>query len=46
MHTDDPAEIEEDRKTLEHLKRALDENRPGERSIFGTGYNPMPGETK
>jgi predicted DNA-binding protein len=30
------------RDTLECLRVALDRDRPGQRSIFGTGYNPMP----
>lgn len=37
---DDPEEIREQRETLEYLKRAVDEDRPGQRSVFGKGYNP------
>ncbi len=36
----DQGDEEEQRKTLEHLKVALDRNRPGERSIFGQGIKP------
>lgn len=43
MEEGDP---EEQRETLEYLERVVDEDRPGQRSVFGTGVNPMPGETK
>lgn len=33
---------EEQRTTLEYLKMAIDRDRPGQRSIFGEGINPMP----
>lgn len=32
----------EQRETLEYLKVAIDRDRPGQRSIFGEGINPMP----
>lgn len=35
----DPEVIREQRETLEYLSNALDEDRPGQRSIFGTGIN-------
>lgn len=38
----DEGDPDEQKKTLEHLKVALDRNRPGQRSIFGEGVNPMP----
>nr|CAA9283548.1 hypothetical protein AVDCRST_MAG63-3740 [uncultured Armatimonadetes bacterium] len=31
---------EEQRETLEFLKKAIDEDRPGQRRIFGEGVNP------
>ncbi len=30
----------EQRRTFEALRTAIDEDRPGQRSIFGTGFNP------
>ncbi len=32
---------EEQRTTLEYLKVAIDRDRPGQRSIFGSGTNPI-----
>lgn len=43
-NTDEYGTAEEQRETLEHLRDALDANRPGQRSIFGEGFNPMPDE--
>lgn len=37
---DDPEVIEDQRETLDYLKRAIDEDRPGQRRVFGEGYNP------
>jgi len=31
---------EEQRACFEQLKKDLDEDRPGQRSVFGTGFNP------
>ena len=42
LNSFDEGDEEEQRQTLEHLKVALDHNRPGERSIFSKGINPMP----
>lgn len=44
LNTDEYGTAEEQRETLEHLRVALDANRPGQRSIFGEGFNPMPDE--
>lgn len=33
---------EEQQTTLEYLKVAIDRDRPGQRSIFGEGINPVP----
>lgn len=33
-------EPEEQRASFEQLKRDLEEDRPGQRSVFGTGFNP------
>lgn len=38
----DEGDPDEQRKTLEYLKVAIDRDRPGQRSIFGEGINPMP----
>lgn len=38
----DEGDPEEQRTTLEYLKAAIDRDRPGQRSIFGEGMNPMP----
>ncbi len=38
----DEGDPEEQRTTLEYLKVAIDRDRPGQRSIFGEGINPMP----
>lgn len=35
-------DAEEQRTTLEYLQVAIDRDRPGQRSIFGEGINPMP----
>ncbi len=45
LHTDDPAEQEENRQTFEYLERVIDEDRPGQRRTMGKGFNPMPDET-
>ncbi len=36
----DPEAIQDQRETLAYLKTAIDEDRPGQRSVFGKGYNP------
>jgi len=38
----DEGDAEEQRETLAYLKMAIDRDRPGQRSIFGEGINPMP----
>ena len=38
----DEGDPEEQRRTLEYLKVAINRDRPGQRSIFGEGANPMP----
>lgn len=38
----DEGDADEQRETLEYLKVAIDRDRPGQRSIFGEGINPMP----
>jgi hypothetical protein len=38
----DEGDEEEQRETLNTLMKALDRDRPGQRSIFGEGINPMP----
>lgn len=38
----DQGNTEEQKKTIEFLKTALDRDRPGQRSIFGEGTNPNP----
>ncbi len=38
----DEGDPDEQRTTLEYLKVAVDRDRPGQRSIFGEGINPMP----
>ena len=38
----DEGDVEEQRETLEYLKVGIDRDRPGQRSIFGEGINPMP----
>lgn len=38
----DEGDPDEQRETLEYLKAAIDRDRPGQRSIFGEGINPMP----
>lgn len=37
---------EEQRETLAMLKKALDEDRPGQRRVFGPGYNPPAQESE
>lgn len=37
---------EEQRETLAMLEKALDEDRPGQRRVFGPGYNPPAQEDK
>jgi len=34
----------EQKETLEYLKMAIDQGRPGQRSIFGEGMNPHPSD--
>ena len=38
----DEGDEQEQRETLDTLIEALDRDRPGQRSIFGQGVNPMP----
>ncbi len=38
----DEGDADEQRETLEYLMVAIDRDRPGQRSIFGEGINPMP----
>lgn len=35
---------DEQRETMAFLRKALDEDRPGQRSIFGKGVNPYPAD--
>ena len=37
---------EDQRETLAYLERVVDEDRPGQRSAFGKGYNPPAGATE
>lgn len=39
-NSDEYGTAEEQRETLEYLARVIDEDRPGQRSIFGAGFNP------
>lgn len=39
-HSDDYGTEQEQRETLEYLERVVDLDRPGQRSIFGVGFNP------
>lgn len=39
-NTDKYGTAEEQRQSLEYLRKAIDADRPGQHSIFGEGYNP------
>lgn len=41
LKTDEYGTAEEQRETLEYLKKAVDEDRSGQRSVFGKGFNPQ-----
>ena len=41
--SDEYGTAEEQRETFAYLERVVDEDRPGQRSAFGKGYNPPAG---
>ena len=43
IDTFDEGDTEDHQDTIEVLSRGLNEDRPGQRRVFGTGYNPTQG---